>query len=58
MHILTINPLFFNRLESLTNVCTKEVQNITKVLLRSGCLFEGPIIHRVFHSRVENVEMA
>jgi hypothetical protein len=52
------NYIFFNGLLALTNVCTKEGQNITKVLLRSACLFEGPIIHRVFHNLVENMETA
>jgi hypothetical protein len=48
----------FRHLNSITNVCTRGVQKVTKVLLRAGCLFPELIIHKVFHNRVENAEAA
>ena len=58
MSVFSHKLCVFRYLNSITNVCTKEVQKVTKVLLRLGCLFEGPFIDRVFHSSVENREMA
>ena len=58
MRLFAYNSLNFKYLNSLTMVCTKGVQKVTKVLLRAACLFEGAIIHKVFHSHVEIGERA